>query len=115
MMFQQLETPSLADCCEHQHDFHHCERRADAGTGSAAEREVGILVEPFGEFIGPASGPELLRMIKEARIALRDPLKHEYLRPGGYLITADLAVVDRFTSQTIRRGIKPHRFFRDLF
>src|SRR5262245_14263125 len=75
MTFDEFETQFLTDCCEHQDNFHHCERRTNAGPRTAAEREVRILRESFIEFIGPAFRNELIRTVVEACVALRDPLK----------------------------------------
>src|SRR5206468_4012197 len=65
-------------------------------------------------FVCPALWFEEERLIIEARISLGRPLKHEYLHSGAYLITANLAVLDRFAPKSVRRRIKTHRLFGDL-
>src|SRR5437016_10471764 len=115
MIVNKFNAKLLPNGRQHQNDFHHRERSTNAGPRAAAERKVRVLRQAPDEFISPSLGLEFQRLVVETRIALRGPLKHEYLRSFGYAIAADLAIVNRLATKTVRGRIEPQRFFRDLF
>src|SRR5439155_26889441 len=100
---------------QHQNNFHHRERSRDASPRPVAERKVRVLWQAPDEFISPSLRLELQRLVVEARIALRGPLKHEYLRSFWHAIAAVLAITNRLATDTVCGRIEPQRFFRDLF
>src|SRR5437764_7656403 len=115
MIANQFQPKLLPNGRQHQNDFHHSERSPNASPRAVAERKIRVLWQAPDEFISPSLRFEFQRLVVEARIALRGPLKHEYLRSFGYAIAADLAIVNRLATKTVRGRIEAQRFFRDLF
>src|SRR6184192_1834555 len=101
MIANKFKSKLLPNSRQHQNDFHHRERNTDAGPRSVAEWKVRVLWQALYEFIGPSFRFEFQRLVVEARIALRSPLKHEHLRSFGDAIAADLAIINRLATETI--------------
>jgi len=114
MIANKFKAKLLPNGRQHQNDFHHRERDTNAGSRAVAERKIRVLWQAPDEFISPPLRFEFQRLVVEARIALRGPLKHEHLHPFGYAIAANLAVFNRLAAETIRGRVEPQRFFRDL-
>src|SRR6266446_810330 len=115
MIANKRKAKLLPNGRQYQNDFHHCERSTNAGPRAVAKRKVRVLWQAPDEFISPSLRLEFQRLVVEARIALRGPLKHKYLRSFGYAIAADLAIINRLAAETVRGRIEPQRFFRYLF
>src|SRR2546425_6959458 len=115
MIANKFKSKLLPNGRQHQNDFHHRERSSDASPRAVAERKICVLWQALYEFIGPSLRFEFQRLVVEARIALRGPLKHEYLGSFGDVIAADLAIINGLATETVRGWIEPQRFFRDLF
>src|SRR6266404_5482564 len=103
MIRDEFESKLFTDRHQHHNHFHHCERCADAGARTGAEREVRVLRKLRFELSRPTFRLELLWLLKEARVAMRRPLKHEYLSSSRHVIAANLAIVYCFAAQTVRR------------
>src|SRR3989475_13210336 len=115
MIANQIQPKLLPNGRQHQNDLHRSERSTNASPRAVAERKIRVLWQAPDEFISPSLRFEFQRLVVEARIALRGPLKHEYLRSFGNAIAADFAIANRLPTETVCRRIEPHRFFRDLF
>src|SRR2546429_8067299 len=115
MIANKFKAKLLPNGRQHQNDFHHRERSTDAGPRAVPERKIGVLWQALYEFISPSFRFEFQRLVVEARIALRGPLKHEYLGSLGDAIAADFAIINRLPTEAVCGRIEPHRFFRDLF
>ena len=55
------------------------------------------------------------RFVEEAWIPVRRPLKHEDLSARRYVKATDFAIANRFAAKSVRRWVKTHRLFYDLF
>src|SRR5437588_3356796 len=110
MIGYQLQTKFLSYRRQHEDDFHHRKRSADARSWSTTKRKVRVLWKSNFKLFCPAFRFEIAWFIIKASIAVRDPLKHEHLRSGRDPIAANLTIIDRFTAQSIRGRIETHRF-----
>src|SRR5258706_7935654 len=108
MISINFQTKSLSNSRQAQDDFHHRERRADANSRPATEREVGVLRQVLNKIFSPPLRTKFIGLIIKPCIALGGPLKHEYLRSLRHAIAADLAIVNCFAPQAEgRRGQEP--------
>src|SRR3989442_1290870 len=101
MIANKFKAKILPDSRQHQNNFHHRERSTNASPRAVAEWKVRVLWQALYEFIGPSLRFEFQRLVVEARIALRGPLKHEYLGSFGDVIAADLAIINGLATETI--------------
>src|SRR5260221_8631658 len=108
MISINFQTKLLSNRCQAQDDFHGRERRADANSRAATEREVGVLRQALNKIFSPPLRTKFIRLIIKPCVALGGPLKHKYLSSLRHAIAADLAIVNRFAAQAEgRRGPGP--------
>src|SRR5205085_3861866 len=107
----EREPKALPNRRQQQNDLHHREVVSNALAWTTAEREVSILRQLFSAL--PTLRFKRVRLIEKTRIPMRHPLKRKNLHSFRHAITADLSLLDRFTTNRVSRRIESHRFLRD--
>src|SRR5438552_8684476 len=89
---RQLELEALSDRRQEQHRLELGKGTADAHPLSGAKRQVRSARQALDQSIRPTLRTELLRLVEEARIAMKHPRADQDRGPPGDWLATNLAV-----------------------
>ena len=111
---QQVEGHALGDRRHEQLQLLHGESHPDAVARPATEREVGILGQLRFELVGPALGPERLRIVVPSLVRVNPELREGELGPAGNPVAPEFDIRLGLPEEDVGWRVEPERLGDDL-